>query len=376
MKKIVLFSLIAALIVAICIPTYGAISQLLYREERKAETEPIYILSIGNSYSVDAHTYLSKIAKASGAELVLGNAYIGGCTFRKHLANYNSGATTYTYYENAAKTLSNTDLATIIKRYEWDYITFQLGTEGLSYHLPNTPYLNQLMNIMNELQPQAELVYNLSWVDGSNSTRSVFSKEFGKDREAYWTFLVDRAKEAYNELGIRYVTPGGLAYQYAYETYGDALHRDGYHMSVMGRYLQACVWFEFFTGLSVSEDYLPTTSNTNTYGAEPTAEQCAVLRECAHRAVETLKKAGGSTPSLLVPEWSVDGLQIVGEVKTSYKVGETFDYTTFEVQSTVGDKAQTVTDFTISITRPLQKDDRSITVSYDGLSIEIPLQVK
>lgn len=375
MKKTLLFITIFALVVALAAPVYGSISEL-YAAKRQYNNEEIRILTIGNSYAVDAQAYLHQIAEAAGVKMTVGIAYDGGCTFRKHMDHYNNNTAAYNYYENGRSQKSGVTLNYVLEQQDWDYITFQLGTEGLDYTVPNTPYLNQLMNILSAKFPDAEMIYNLSWPDGSNSTRKYFKGAFNSDRDAHWAYLIDTAEEAYNDLDIRYITPGGVAYQYAYETYGDNLHRDGYHMSELGRYLNACTWFEFFTGIE-APDYTPAEA-TRSEGVAPTAAECAVLRACAHRAIETLKEDGGKTLDLLKKDvaWEVDGLRLTGEVKTDYRVGQYFDYTTFKVESTIGNKAKKVEDFTISITEPLKKTDTVVTVSYDGLNIDIPITVK
>ncbi len=52
------------------------------------------ILSIGNSFSRNAHTFLNEIAASADCDLTLLNAYIGGCTFERHMIHadtYDSG---------------------------------------------------------------------------------------------------------------------------------------------------------------------------------------------------------------------------------------------------------------------------------------------
>ena len=46
------------------------------------------ILSIGNSFSQDAHRWLHSIAKADNYELDTVNLYIGGCSLETHWFNY------------------------------------------------------------------------------------------------------------------------------------------------------------------------------------------------------------------------------------------------------------------------------------------------
>ena len=48
----------------------------------------IKVLAIGNSFSEDAvEQYLYELAAAQGDSLIIGNAYIGGCSLEMHLDN-------------------------------------------------------------------------------------------------------------------------------------------------------------------------------------------------------------------------------------------------------------------------------------------------
>ena len=48
----------------------------------------IKVLAIGNSFSEDAvEQYLYELAASQGDSLVIGNAYIGGCSLEMHLDN-------------------------------------------------------------------------------------------------------------------------------------------------------------------------------------------------------------------------------------------------------------------------------------------------
>lgn len=258
--------------------------------------KPVYILTIGNSYSDDQQAYVHQLAKAADVDITVVNAYIGSCTFRKHLVQYETDAKSYYYRENGRKIAPDTTLKEIIDLYDWDYVTFQLGTEALDYTIPNRPYLDKLVDIVKDAHPQAQLVYNISWQDGTNSPRAYFKNQFNSDRQLHWNQIVAAAKEAYDIVGIPFVTPGGIAYNLAYKTFGDSLHRDGFHASELMRYMHACVWFEFFTGRPTPENYLPE-GGSYEGGVAPTAKECAILRDCAHRAICILKQNGGKTPA-------------------------------------------------------------------------------
>ena len=57
----------------------------------------IRLLSVGNSFSQDAHRCLHDIAAAAGVEVECVNLYIGGCSLEQHWQNVQSGEPAYEY---------------------------------------------------------------------------------------------------------------------------------------------------------------------------------------------------------------------------------------------------------------------------------------
>ena len=52
------------------------------------QAKTIKVLAIGNSFSEDAvENYLYELAAAQGDSLVIGNAYIGGCSIDRNLVS-------------------------------------------------------------------------------------------------------------------------------------------------------------------------------------------------------------------------------------------------------------------------------------------------
>ena len=56
------------------------------------------LLSIGNSFSMDAHHYLHDLAKSGGVNIECYNLYIGGCELERHWNNYMNKSN---YYDGA-----------------------------------------------------------------------------------------------------------------------------------------------------------------------------------------------------------------------------------------------------------------------------------
>ncbi|MBR2731426.1 MAG: DUF4886 domain-containing protein [Clostridia bacterium] len=55
------------------------------------------ILSIGNSFSANAHALLPQLLKADGEELLLCNLFIGGCSLELHWNNWRKEEPAYDY---------------------------------------------------------------------------------------------------------------------------------------------------------------------------------------------------------------------------------------------------------------------------------------
>ena len=62
------------------------------------------ILSVGNSFAVDASTYVHQIAKHLGLDINIHVLYIPGCPINLHWKNFNTKDKAYEFYINGSKT--------------------------------------------------------------------------------------------------------------------------------------------------------------------------------------------------------------------------------------------------------------------------------
>ena len=56
----------------------------------------IHVLSIGNSFSQDAHCYLHDFAKSEGVDIETVNLFVGGCSLERHYRNMVGNKREYT----------------------------------------------------------------------------------------------------------------------------------------------------------------------------------------------------------------------------------------------------------------------------------------
>lgn len=94
-----------------------------------AEARQMRVLAIGNSFSMDAvEQYLWQLAAEQGDTLIIGNAYIGGCSIDRHLNSLLDDLPDYQYnkvVDGVKTTRDSVDLTTIIADEPWDIISLQ-----------------------------------------------------------------------------------------------------------------------------------------------------------------------------------------------------------------------------------------------------------
>ena len=102
------------------------------------------ILSIGNSFSQDAHRYIHDIAKGEGVNIKCVNLYIGGCSLQTHYVNMMGDVAEYAFEFNGEPTGMRISIKRALSLDNWDYITIQqsspIGDEYETY----TPYAEAL----------------------------------------------------------------------------------------------------------------------------------------------------------------------------------------------------------------------------------------
>ena len=90
------------------------------------------ILSIGNSFSQDAHAYLHKLGFAQGLDVDAYNLYIGGCSLERHYNNIVGNIADYDYQKNG-RYLRKISIEEALGKKKWDYITPGPTSTALRY---------------------------------------------------------------------------------------------------------------------------------------------------------------------------------------------------------------------------------------------------
>lgn len=287
----------------------------------KWDGKTLKILAIGNSFSVDAMTYLYRIAEAEGVEeIILGNLYIGGCTLETHAGNVTQNKPAYEYFKASSKTKgefvkrNNTTLLAGLIDEDWDIITMQQASGSSGITTTYTKPLATLVNYVNEhkTNPEAQLAWHMTWAYQQDSTHGEFSKYQKKQNVMYNAILLCVNREVLSTEKFSLLIPSGTAVQNARTSYfGDRLTRDGYHLNELARYLAGYTWFTTLTGQKLTQlKYQPAALSLS-------EEDAAVVLEAVNASFD---KPLGITPSAHTEKPSFD-LSGYTEFKYDYIVG-------------------------------------------------------
>ena len=256
------------------------------------------VLIVGNSFSTDSLKYLREIAAADGVNINVGRLIKGGSDFAHHYDSRETTEEVNALHYNGIST-GYTNLKTVLEEYDWDYVAVQNWSSSNPEYLAEdfwSPVGENLIAYIHEHEPNAEILINKVWSYeigyGYVKDHTVRAKADAA-LTAKTQLVADNAAARIGVDKIR-IVPAGDAFTYArnytdengvhifdttYYTEGHSftsdmnrqtipvgqgiltaaeeeagfirLHRDGFHSSLLARYMLASVWYEALTGNSI-----------------------------------------------------------------------------------------------------------------------------
>ena len=226
------------------------------------------VLSIGNSFSQDAHKWLHKLAKLNGIDMQTLNLYIGGCSLERHWTNIQTDAEAYDFEPNGILTNWQISIESALKLTGWDIITVQQVSSKSGQIETYEPYLSGLIALIRKWQPKAEIWLHQTWAYEIDSDHSGFAN-YDNDQKKMYQCIVSTAKAAAAPIPAKIIPAGTLIQtlretvpEFDYAKGGMTLNRDGYHLTRdYGRFAVAALWIRTLTGATVEaaefEDFDP-----------------------------------------------------------------------------------------------------------------------
>lgn len=208
------------------------------------------ILFIGNSFSVDACTYMTDIAEAGGFELTTVNLVIGGCSLERHCSNIGMNDEEHLYAKAInAKSVGKISLDEALKEDTYDVVSIQQASHYSGMWETYDPYLMTLVGHVRKYQPKAKLAIHETWAYEQDASHSGFNN-YERNRHLMHASLVECYERAAKLSGADIIVRCGdliatlrESWRFDPEKFGSRLSRDGFHLSCdYGRYAAGLMW--------------------------------------------------------------------------------------------------------------------------------------
>lgn len=216
------------------------------------------LLSIGNSFSRDAHKWLNKLAEKNGIDLKTVNLYIGACKLETHWKNAEENNADYDIEVNGNSSEGKISISEALQLKKWDIVTLQQASSFSGVYETYEPYLSSLVSIIKEAQPDAKIYFHQTWAYEWDTGHGGFNK-YNKDQIKMFSCIKSASEKAAKSIGAE-IIPAGKVIQtlretvpeFDYKNGGLSLCQDGFHLSFdYGRFAAAATWLSTITGKKI-----------------------------------------------------------------------------------------------------------------------------
>ena len=238
------------------------------------------ILSIGNSFSMDAQRYIHSIARSDKVDITAANLYIGGCPLELHYRNMLSQRSEYEYWLNGFNSFLKVSIDEALLSTGWDVITLQQASHFSFDYETYQPYLNALASYVRECVPKAKIVIHQTWAYEKDSNR-LHTYGFDNPKDMF-SKLEDAYAKGAEDINADLLIPSGKLLDMLLDAGIEKVHRDTFHASYgLGRYAIGLLWYAMLTGNDI------TCNSFDDFDEEITPEQIAIVKACVKKLTET-----------------------------------------------------------------------------------------
>lgn len=211
------------------------------------------VLSISNSFGVDATRYLHQIARIANVKLDVATLYIGGCPLERHYRNMISNQLAYDLYYNGFLTGFRVSLEQALLSNCWDVVTIQQGSIFSSRPASYEPYAQKLCDFVKTCQPKSKILVHQTWAyeDGHEKIAALGYES----AHAMFADIEKAYQKCHESIGSDGIIPGGRLLMDLLDKGIEKVHRDKCHVSLgLGRYALGLLWFRMLTGKTVADN--------------------------------------------------------------------------------------------------------------------------
>lgn len=211
------------------------------------------VLSISNSFGVDATRYLHQIARTAGNKIDVATLFIGGCPLERHYRNMISDQRAYDLYFNGFLTGFRVSLEEALLSNSWDVVTLQQGSVFSSRPASYEPYAQELYDFVKTCQPKAKVLIHQTWAyEDGHETISALGYE---SAHAMLADIEKAYQQCHESIGSDGIIPSGRLLMDLLDKGIEKVHRDKCHVSMgLGRYALGLLWFRMLTGKTVADN--------------------------------------------------------------------------------------------------------------------------
>ena len=212
------------------------------------------ILSIGNSFSQDAHRYLHQIAKSDGVNIDAYNLYIGGCSLSQHYRYMLDNGRHYHLEMNGKDTGFAVSLEEALLNRDWDVVTVQQASIKSFCYDTYQPYLDKLCEKIRLCVPKAKIAIHQTWAYEQDSLH--LNERAGyKDHRDMFSDIKSAYKKAAKDVNADIIIPSGETLQRLIANGAEKVYRDTLHVSLgLGRYTLGLLWYSVLTGNDINNN--------------------------------------------------------------------------------------------------------------------------
>ena len=224
---------------------------LLAQTDDAPRDTTLRVLSIGNSFSIDANLILPQVVVDAGVprdNFVLYATIYAGASLEYWDNMYTTDTPLPYVHYMGGKLLRLEDkewtLRTLLQSQPWDVVVIQQASSLSTNHNSFQPYMNRMIEYIRQDCPNkhVRIGWQLTWSYPQTATS-------GPVYEEGWRKIAMIANQKCHDAGIDFIIPSGTAIQNARTTElgedSNGITRDGLHLSFgVGVYIAAMTWYE------------------------------------------------------------------------------------------------------------------------------------
>lgn len=244
------------------VPIYEPSDSSIYSNEplwRRHQASPYKVLAIGNSFTINAATYLPWLIDTLNEDSIcVARLTRSGCSLEMHWTSHVDNTPDYDFYFSDKGEWKLSDVKTIDEAlliFDWDVIVLQQVSGWAGLYRTYQPYLDNLVSLIREANPSALIAWHYTWAYTPWTQNPEF-KNYGRDAEKMYAAIMEVGDKVSESFDLR-INSATLIKRMREEfpEVTNGFSEDGYHIvDPRALYALSSLWYEIlispFSGIS------------------------------------------------------------------------------------------------------------------------------